>query len=65
MCKSDFFQDRKCIYPNRLVFSVKPLCGSECKLYIVNFSKLRELYYFIFLNNIDLQVRISDAPADV
>lgn len=47
------------------MFFIKPPCGSECKLYIVSFSKLRELCYFIFfLNNIDLQVRISDAPAD-
>lgn len=47
MQKSDVFQDRKCIYPNKWIFFIKPPRGSECKLYM-SFSKLRELCYFIF-----------------
>lgn len=42
--KSDVFQDRKCIYPNKWIFFIKPPHGSECKA-IMSFSKLRELFF--------------------
>lgn len=44
--KSDVFQDRKCIYPNKWIFFIKPPHGSECKA-IMSFSKLRELFFFL------------------
>lgn len=43
----------------KLIFFIKPPCGSECKLYM-SFSKLRELCYFIFLFIAGLQVHIIE-----
>lgn len=51
MHKSDFFQDRKCIYPNKLIFFITPPFGSECKLCIVSFSKLSRTVLLPFLSD--------------